>query len=318
MKIYHYLIISGLAGIVLMLWAFLPIPSEPMQEELPQMQIAHMGKGDSEGFKSIREAFKKRNPGFDMAYMAETFEIPAEDSYRVAFVQTGGGTATLSSGESSKVSVGDIVMLKRGISLEADSALSFLIFFSPQAPEDNTPTFVRPDWDMNITDIPGGCATETNAYRRILLTWRSKVGTYLYHAVNAHRVRIMDSFTHYHPEEGGFDEFYLVQMAMDDAKIITSNKLDLITYPEKVTREDAKDLLQTTPLEVGDVVYLPRGVIHRGVDGVLAQVITVPGFVPGSEIGVDHHLKKINELLGLKGDEALPYNQEASTKAIVK
>jgi len=318
MKIYHYLIISGLAGITLMLWAFLPISSEPIQEELPQMQIAHMGQGDTKGFETIREAFKERNPGFDIAYLAETFEIPAKDAYRVAFIQTGGGTATLSNEESSKVSVGDIIMLKQGVSLAADSALSFLVFTSPKVPSKEIPTFVRPDWDMNITDTPGGCATETNAYRRILLTWRSKVGTYLYHAVNAHRVRIMDSFTHYHPIEGGFDEFYLVQMAMDDAKIITSNKLDLITHPEKVTREDVKDLLQTTHLEVGDIVYLPRGVIHRGLDGVLAQVITVPGFIPGWEIGLDHHLKKINELLGLEGEEALPYNLEASTKAIVK
>ena len=77
---------------------------------------------------------------------------------------------------------------------------------------------IRPDWDPNITDIPGGCATETNAYRRILLTWKQEVGQYLYHALNAHRVRIMDSFSHYHPVEGGFDEFYLVQMALPDAQ----------------------------------------------------------------------------------------------------
>ncbi len=318
MKVHHYLIFSSLIAIALLSWAFLPKSTSPMNESLPQMQIAHMGKGDTKGFEAIRQSFQQHNPGFDMAFLSETFTIPGENTYRVAFLQTGGGTATLSNGESSKVSVGDIIMLKEGIALEADSALSFLVFTSPKAPSKDIPTFVRPDWDMNITDTPGGCATETNAYRRILLTWRSKVGTYLYHAINAHRVRIMNSFTHYHPKEGGFDEFYLVQMAMDDAKIITSNRVDLITNPEKVTKKDAQNLLQTTPLEVGDVVYLPRGVIHRGLDGVLAQVITVPGFIPGSEIGVDHHLRKINELLGLEGDEALPYNEEASTKVIVK
>lgn len=58
--------------------------------------------------------------------------------------------------------------------------------------------------------------------------------------------------------------------------------------------------------------------MHRGVEGVLAQVITVPGFIPGSEIGVDHHLRAINERLNLEGDEALPYNEEHSDKAVIR
>jgi len=317
MKFSHYLIIGSLIITSILLGAFMFSTSSD-NPDLPQMQIAHLEQGDQQSFEAIRTAFQQNNPGFDIVYLSQTQHIPSEDGYRVVFVQTGGGTATLSNGKSSKVSVGDIIMLQQGQSLEADSTLSFLVFTSPKAPSGAIPTFVRPDWDSNITDTPGGCATATNAYRRILLTWRNKVGPYLYHAVNAHRVRIMDSFTHYHPKEGGFDEFYLVQMAMPDAKLITSNKLDLITNPDQVTPEQAEDLLQVTPLEVGDLVYLPRGVIHRGLDGVLAQVITVPGFIPGSEVGVDHHLKAINDRLGLSGEEALPYNQEASTQAIIK
>ena len=171
---------------------------------------------------------------------------------------------------------------------------------------------------MNITDVPGGCATETGAYRRILLTWKDKVGPYLYHSLNAHRVRIMDSFSHYHPVKGGFDEFYLVQMALPEAKLITSTQTSRIENPATVTPEVANSLLQSHSLRVGDLVYLPRGVVHRGVGGVLAQVITVPGFVPGSEIGVDHHLKKINEILQLSRKAKLPLNVEASASAIIK
>src|SRR5690606_3808890 len=141
--------------------------------------------------------------------------------------------------------------------------------------EDNIPGFIRPDWDPNITDVPGGCATETNAYRRILLTWKKDVGHYLYHALNAHRVRITDSFSHYHPKVGGFDEFYLVQMVQPEARIITSEKTEVIVQPEKVTKKQTEDLLREDALSVGDLVYLPRGVVHRGVGGVLAQVITV-------------------------------------------
>lgn len=282
------------------------------------IKVAQLSKGDEEGLEALRVAFVERNPGYDLHYFPETQKLSATSHNRVVFVQTGGGTAAIEGGTASKFSVGDIFMLKPGEALSTDSSLSMLVFTVPKAAPANIPAFVRPDWDPNITDTPGGCATENNAYRRILLTWLDKVGPYQYHALNAHRVRIMDSFTHYHPKEGGFDEFYLVQMAKPQARLITSAQVELIENPAAVKTEQTKELLQSTSLNVGDLVYLPRGTIHRGVGGVLAQVITVPGFVPKSEIGVDHHLKKINEALELEGEAKLPYNEAASVDAVVK
>lgn len=287
-------------------------------KEQPHMLVAHLSKGDTSGLEAIRQAFMKRNPGYDIAYFSQTLNLPASDHFRIAFVQKGGGTASLTDEGASKISVGDIIYLDKGERVSTDSLIDYLVFTVPQPMPAEIPAFIRPDWDENITDTPGGCATETNAYRRILLTWKGEVGPYLYHALNAHRVRIMDSFTHYHPEEGGFDEFYLVQMAMPKAKLITSPHVDLITHPDIVTSDQADDLLETTDLNVGDFVYLPRGIIHRGLDGVLAQVITVPGFIPGSEIGVDHHLRKINQKLSLKDQAALLYNKEASEEAVIR
>ena len=107
-------------------------------------------------------------------------------------------------------------------------------------------------------------------------------------------------------------------MAQPEAKLITSEQVDMINQPDHVGQEEAKQLMKVTPLRQGDLVYMPRGLVHRGLDGVLAQVITVPGFIPGAEIGVDHHLKAINDRLGLKWPHALPYNKEASLQAIVK
>lgn len=280
--------------------------------------IAHLADGINEELSVIQSAFAKRNPGYALDYIAHSKVISAQNEDRVIFVQTGGGTATLNSDQSSKFSMGDIILLHKGTSLTTDSVFSSLIFTVPHNIPAELPTFIRPDWDENITDTPGGCATETNAYRRILLTWEEKVGPYLFHSINAHRVRIMDSFSHYHPVDGGFDEFYLVQMARPKARIITSNKVDLIENHMEITRSQAKALLQSTPLKKGDLVYLPRGVVHRGVDSVLAQVITIPGFIPGAEIGVDHHLRWINERLGLSGMNSVSYNVEASAKAIVK
>lgn len=287
-------------------------------QEPTGMQIVNLEEGNPNRLKAIQSAFKKNNPGYHLDYYSEVSVIEKSDNNQVLFIQKGGGAASISSGIDSKFSIGDIILLDKGVKLTSDSLFSTLTFQVPEDFPKNIPRFIRPDWDPNITDTPGGCATETNAYRRILLTWLNKVGPYQYHALNAHRVRIMDSFTHYHPLVGGFDEFYLVQMVMPDAQIITSNQLAAIQDPVKLKRLQLKGLLQSTKLKVGDLVYLPRGVIHRGINGVLAQVITVPGFVPNSEIGVDHLIKSINDQFGLKGEDLLPYNVSASEKPIVK
>jgi len=283
-----------------------------------QIKSVNLNSMDNTAFEALRTSFSERNVGYDVQYFAKAKKLNPTENNRVLFVQEGSGTVTLDNDKSSKFTVGEIIMLENGRSLTTDSLISLLAFTTPEEFPADIPTFIRPDWDENITDTPGGCATETNAYRRILLTWLSKVGPYQYHALNAHRVRIMNSFTHYHPKDGGFDEFYLVQMALPDAKLITSSQVNLITQPDQVKKEQVKDILQVTPLKVGDLIYMPRGIIHRGLDGVLAQVITVPGFIPGSEVGVDHQLKSINDRLGLADNEALPFNESASIKAVVK
>jgi len=283
-----------------------------------QMRVAKLGEKPHSEFSVIRNIFAETNPGYELFYEHSVSSIEAQDYQQVLFVQEGQPTIILSSGERSQTSVGEIILLAPGVSMQADSALSVLRFRVPTGPEDNVPPFIRPDWDPKITDTPGGCATESNAYRRILLTWKAEVGPYVYHALNAHRVRITNSFSHYHPLKGGFDEFYLVQMVQPDARILTSSYVPEIEKGSEINPATFPHLIKTTPLAVGDLVYLPRGIMHRGMGGVLAQVITVPGFVPGAEIGVDHHLKAINESFGLSGQDSLPYNQSASQGPIIK
>lgn len=290
---------------------------EPPLKEADYLRVAHLSQGDTSGLAAIRQAFTERNPGYDLHYYGQVTEVPGAKEQRLAFVQQGGGTARFPDGTSSKISVGDIIHLPPQQSMTTDSLIDMLVFTVPEPIPDPVPTFIRPDWDDHITDTPGGCATDTGAYRRILLTWKEEVGPYVYHALNAHRVRITDSFTHYHPLDGGFDEFYLVQMVQPDARLITSNQMDKITHPESVQGDQVDDLLQATELAVGDLVYLPRGVVHRGVGGVLAQVITVPGFIPGSEIGVDHHLRRITERFS-QTSARLPYQEEGSKMEIIR
>lgn len=297
-----------------------------------EVRIVNLGADeDEEKFQHVREVFKERNPGYDMLYLAGAETVEPREYMQVVFVQEIDGVtnqevksqAVLTDGSSapekeSEAIVGDILVLHPGEEIQFDAEMGLLVFKVPEEPENDLPSFIRPDWDPNITDVPGGCATEIDAYRRILLTWKEDVGDYIYHAINAHRVRIYDSFSHYHPKDGGFDEFYLVQMTKPGARIITSEKTDRIKRPEEVSESQVDELIREYELETGDLVYLPRGVMHRGYGGVLAQVITIPGFIPGSEIGVDHHLRAINERLGLSGNKALPYNKEHSHEAVVR
>ncbi len=302
-----------------------------LQAQHSEVKIANLGnQDDQESYQSIRHAFQTRNPGYDLEFLQSVVSVDPAELTQVIFVQKidgitnqdviGNVVITGQSGNSveSETIVGDILILNQGERLNSDSELGLLVFQVPNPPENDLPSIIRPDWDPNITDVAGGCATEIDAYRRILLTWREDVGNYIYHSINAHRVRIRDSFSHYHPINGGFDEFYLVQMVEPGAKIIISEQTDLIINPEQVEENQVDNLIQEYELQVGDLVYLPRGVTHRGFGGVVTQVITVPGFIPGSEIGVDHHLRAINERLGLDGENALPYNLEASEEEIIK
>jgi len=289
------------------------------------IERVHLGPGaatGSTGWEALRRSFRTRNPGYDLSWQPRLATRTDVFRSEVFFIQTGEGELSLSgAGRApvrSKVAVGDLVLLRPGERLEVQGEIGALCVVVPAPPPAELPAFIRPDWDPALTDTPGGCATETGAYRRILLTWLGKNGPYLYHALNAHRVRITDSFSHYHPVRGGFDELYLVQMAGPEARLIVSERVDLIESPESVSRQEAGELLSEIRLRAGDLVLLPRGTMHRGLGGVLAQVITVPGFVPGAEIGVDHHLKAINERLGLEAGEALPFHEEAASARVVK
>jgi len=192
----------------------------------PALQVAHLGRdgGDPAGVTAIAAAFAQHNPGHALAYLPACSGLAAGTAVRMLFVQTGRATATVSARPEprcSELTVGDLMVLRPGASLSLSAPCGLLAFTLSNAPDDAVPEFIRPDWDPRITDTPGGCATETGAYRRILLTWRGENGPYTFHGLNAHRVRITDSFTHYHPLRGGFDEFYLVQMVQPGARILT-------------------------------------------------------------------------------------------------
>lgn len=294
-----------------------------VQEGEPRVRIAHLTEAGAPGFDELERAFEASNPGYRLAWHPACRELRSSASVRVAFVhgadQRAEPMAEAQIGEQrSEVTVGDALVLRPDETLILSQAVDLLVFDTPLDVHPLVPSFVRPDWDPDLTDQPGGCAEDTGAYRRILLTWLSTVGPYVYEGLNAHRVRITDSFSHYHPVTGGFDEFYLVQGLEEGAALLTSTATDRLIDPQSVEAAEVAGLIERQQLAVGDLVYLPRGVVHRGLGGVLTQVITAPGFLPGAEIGVDHLLRAINKRLGLNGRHALPFNDRASAAAVVK
>lgn len=274
--------------------------------------LAPTGAMHADSFDELRAAFAGNNPGYDLQWFPAARGLASAQADRVVFVQG-------PKGRMAAPTVGDVMLVRAGErwDLQGDGVLDLLAFSLPQPLPEALPGLIRPDWDPGITDTPGGCATEGDAYRRILLTWQPEVGPYILHSLNAHRVRIKNSFSHYHPVDSGFDEFYLVQQAPDGARLLTSSRVAAIEARD-VDEAGAKTLLQSRELQVGDLVYLPRGTMHRGLGGALVQVISVPGFVPRSEIGVDHHLWAINKSLGLTGDDAIPFHLVAARSRVVK
>ncbi len=145
------------------------------------------------------------------------------------------------------------------------------------------------DWEDHRTDV---------------LSWLPG-NTPVYRGINIKQVRVSDSPTHYHPQLGGFDELVFIRDTEPGAGVLISTQREAIET-HTLTRTEVGTLLQPIPLHPGDLLFLPRGTIHRARGRSSAVVLALPGFLPGAEVRLDEDLRAINEALGLKGDAALP------------
>lgn len=160
-----------------------------------------------------------------------------------------------------------------------------------------------------LIDTAGGCSFDFEPYRRLPMTWHlagpDQAGDGLNFA-NSHVVNIPQelSSTHFHPskplERGGLvqTEMYLV---LDPATAGLDNKerkAGILLYPDLRNLSRYEEI----ELEPGDLVLIPPGVGHRGLDS-FVNVLTIPGFKPHNEYYIDQHI------LDATGGEA-PYNPE--------
>lgn len=280
-----------------------------------EVVVAHVsGAQRGEGVQRLQADFQARNPGYRVVMHtgAEPLQL---DTHAVTFVQSEDGTVAIDGAEPREVRLGDIVIQRPGRGYRFADQMELVSFLLPKDQELDTaiPDLVRPDFDPKLTDRPGGCATDPGAYRRLLLTWNPERGPYVHHGFNCHRVRIDDSFSHYHPVDGGFDEFYLVQEAPEGATLLVSGRTqDLLA--DNVQQEDVAEVLERIPLKAGQLIMIPRGVTHRGYGGGVIQVLAVPGFLPGKEIPMDDAIRRVNGRFALTGSRALPVHDPAPDK----
>ncbi len=158
-----------------------------------------------------------------------------------------------------------------------------------------------------LIDTAGGCSFEFDPVRRLPLTWRidhpGQRGDGV-NFVNAHVVNIPEelSSTHFHPPRpprGGLPqtEMYLVLDPGDYGIVNKDREAAILLFP------DLRDLYsyERHALAPGDLVLIPPGVGHRGLD-VFVNVLTIPGFKPHNEVYID---QDIRDLTG----GAAPYNE---------
>ncbi len=158
-----------------------------------------------------------------------------------------------------------------------------------------------------LIDTAGGCSFDFEPVRRLPLTWcvddPGQEGDGV-NFVNAHVVNIPEelSSTHFHPVRplnGGLPqtEMYLVLDSEDYGIVNKGRDAEILLFP------NLRDLRQYErhALKQGDLVYIPPGVGHRGLD-VFVNVLTIPGFKPHNEIYIDQ------DILDRTGGDA-PYNE---------
>jgi hypothetical protein len=158
-----------------------------------------------------------------------------------------------------------------------------------------------------LVDTAGGCSFDFDPFRRLPLTWcldhPGQRGDGV-NFVNSHVVNIPRelSSTHFHPPQpriGGLPqtEMYLVLDPKSRELEARGREASIIVFPD-LTDLHRHEQCRLAP---GDLVYIPPGVGHRGLD-VFVNVLTIPGFKPHNEFYMDQDIRD-------RAGGSSPYNE---------
>jgi hypothetical protein len=253
--------------------------------------LARLGKaeGDEGGWASLCAEFESGNHGYSLSWIPETKELNPGGKGVCFFV--GFGTADGRIGEArSRVTGGDLVLLRPGETLVLDAPLSGLVLTIPRPFPPDLPHWIHPNSDPRLSRsamISANAAPASSPdtdYVLDLLAWNAERSPYLCHSVNAHRIRVSESAAYMHPLEGGHDQLYWIREASAGAELWIDSA-EAAEQGLSSAAQAAGPVLEAHALQIHDLILVPRGRVHK-LKGVSAIAISVPGTRPGSFVRV--------------------------------
>jgi hypothetical protein len=159
-----------------------------------------------------------------------------------------------------------------------------------------------------LRDTAGGCNSESDAFRRLTMTWHCNTATADeadgINTVNSHVVNIaaQTSRTHYHPAipVGGGKPQHEIYFVLNPS-VYSLNADGRQGYLHVFPDISNLTVYQQIPLSPGAIVYIPPDTGHRAVDA-FVNVVTLPGFKPHNEIDLDAQIKETT-------NGSAPYNE---------
>lgn len=225
------------------------------------------------------------------------------------------GYSVKASGSFERIMEGDQIILSADQELRVRGSFACLTLETSKKAHIPAPSVMRLRY---LKDSSGGCNFDFDPFRRLPLTWQlsapGEAGDGVNFA-NSHVVNIAreTSPTHFHPQRpigGGLPqhELYLVLDPAAYGLQTHGRSASIIVFPNLADLRRYEEIR----LRPGDLVSIPPGVGHRGMD-VFVNVITVPGFKPHNEYYLDADVARVSrgaapvnaDLVSLKNYEGL-------------
>lgn len=251
-----------------------------------------MTRGRDEAFSLFFEEHNRGRRNFSFLELGNITWRPPEGRAAYLWLERGEVSAVHGEGDGLELGAGDVIALDKNeeVRLEGQGR-----FWAIDVETTGPLPFTGISRLADLEDTSGGCNVAENAFRRLQIVW-DPTGPRAdgHNVLGCHVVWIAEasSRTHHHPMPpvvGGEPqhEMYLVLDPAEHGLQGGVGQPGVWTYP----RAGAWERADFTPLEPGDVVFIPAGVVHRAVD-VLAGVVAIPGFKPGNELFLDAQIRK--------------------------
>ena len=258
------------------------------------------------GWKALRRTLHELHPTHRLEH--QTFgNLRPSPKARVCIVTHGSGMVGIKRQSTRlfrSLGPGDLIFLQPGHELSTAAEIEGLVLSVPTpfpdaletlhtssaTPSPAEDTKEREGWTEERIDILGGSAGVDHP---------------THPDVNVKRVHLAGAPTHYHPPAGGYDELVFILDAEAGAQVLWSDHREAIESRRIAIAEVGK-LFRSLPITKGDLLLVPRGVVHKPLGRSRSIVLALPGFLPEATVLLDEDLRAIALELGLR-PEKLPW-----------